>query len=109
MQARVGLDGSAGGADSGTVAGDAGQMALLGPAAVAVHDDGDVARQALEVELLEERGFHLVGWFECLCGFHRLESEWRGQKKINIGARVVQPKERSRMVGDSRSDGSVPA
>ncbi len=38
------FDGGAGGLRAGAVAGDAREMTLFGPAAVAVHDDGDVAR-----------------------------------------------------------------
>ena len=64
MQARAGFDGLAGGAHAGAVPGDAWQMALLRPAPVAIHDDGHVARQTLDLELLEKRGFNLVGWFE---------------------------------------------
>ena len=44
--------------DAGAVAFDARQMALRRPAAVAVHDDGDVRRQLLEVDLARQR---LVG------------------------------------------------
>ena len=40
------LDGGADALDAAAVALDARQAALLGPAAVAVHDDGDVPRQA---------------------------------------------------------------
>ena len=53
------------------MAGDARQMTPLRPAAVAIHDDGDVARQTARIELREQarlfagrrfgefRGFHL--------------------------------------------------
>ena len=43
--------------DPGAVAFDTRQMALRGPAAVAVHDDGDVPRQTVEVDLAGERLF----------------------------------------------------
>ena len=55
-QAGAGFDGCAGGIRAGAVTGDAREMALLGPAAVAVHDDGDVAGEAGEIELFEETG-----------------------------------------------------
>ena len=54
LQTRAGFDGGAGGLGAGAVAGDAREMALFGPAAVAVHDDGDVARQAGEIQFFEE-------------------------------------------------------
>ena len=50
-EARGGFDGVAHGVDAGAMAFDARQVALRGPAAVAVHDDGDVRRQPLEVHL----------------------------------------------------------
>jgi len=62
VQARAGLDGGARGLRAGGVAGDARKMTLLGPAAVAVHDDGDVARQAREVEFFEEAGLFGGDW-----------------------------------------------
>jgi len=42
---------------AGAMAGDAREMALLGPPAVAVHDDSDVTREAREIESFEEPGF----------------------------------------------------
>jgi hypothetical protein len=36
------------------MAGDARQAALTGPAPVSVHDDGDVPREAGEIQLLEQ-------------------------------------------------------
>ena len=52
------LDDVADRVDAGAVPFDARQMALRRPAAVAVHDDGDVRRQLLEVDLARQR---LVG------------------------------------------------
>ena len=57
VEAGASFDGGAGGLRSGAVSGDAGEMALLGPAAVAVHDDGDMAGKAGEIEFLEKAGF----------------------------------------------------
>ena len=54
VEARAGFDGHASGLRAGSVTCDAGKMAFLGPAAVAVHDDGDVAGQPAEVEFFEE-------------------------------------------------------
>jgi len=42
VEARACFDGGARGLRAGAVTGDARKMALLGPTAVAVHDDGDV-------------------------------------------------------------------
>ena len=47
----AGFDGVAHGVDAGAMPLDARQVALRRPSAVAVHDDGDVRRQPLEVEL----------------------------------------------------------
>jgi hypothetical protein len=41
---------------------DARKMALRGPAAVAVHDDGDVGRKALEVDVLDEQPVRIAEW-----------------------------------------------
>ena len=41
--------------DAGAMAFDARQMALRRPAPVAVHDDGDVGRQLLEIDLPRQR------------------------------------------------------
>ena len=57
LQTRGGLDGNTGRFCSGAVSGNARKMTLLSPAAVAVHDDGDVAREAGEIEFLEEARF----------------------------------------------------
>ena len=58
---RRGLDRIAHGLDAGAVAFDARQMAGRGPSAVAVHDDGDVARQPGEIHLAHERLFGRPG------------------------------------------------
>ena len=55
LEARRGLDDLAHRGDAGAVAFDARQVARARPAAVAVHDHGDVPRQPLEIDLLEER------------------------------------------------------
>ena len=45
------------------------QVAALRPAAIAVHDDGEMLRQPLQIELFEKRnflpiaGFQEIGWF----------------------------------------------
>ena len=57
-ETRGGLDRVADRIDPGAMALDARQVTLRGPAAVAVHDDGDVRRQPIEVHLPRER---LVG------------------------------------------------
>jgi hypothetical protein len=68
VEAGAGFDGGAGGLCTGAVSGDAREMTLLRPATVAVHDDGDVAGEAGEVEGLEETGFFGGDWAE---GFER--------------------------------------
>ena len=50
VEAGAGFDDDARGFGAVAVAGDARQVAALGPAAVAVHDDGDVLRQPLPVQ-----------------------------------------------------------
>ncbi len=50
-----GLDGVAHRLDAGAMPFDARQVPLRGPAAVAVHDDGDVRGQPVEVDLARER------------------------------------------------------
>ena len=52
---RRGFDDVAHRVDAGAVAFDARQVALRRPAPVAVHDDGDVRRQLLEVDLARQR------------------------------------------------------
>ena len=56
VQAGSGFDGGARGIGAGAMPSDAREMALLGPAAVAVHDDGDVTRETREIKFLEETG-----------------------------------------------------
>ena len=68
VQAGAGFDGGAGRFGAVAVSGDARQVAALGPAAVAVHDDGDVARKAREVEFFEERGLLHAHGAEALGG-----------------------------------------
>ena len=67
MQARASLDDDARGLHSGAVAGNARQMAALRPAAVAIHDDGEVLRQALGIEFLEKFRFFAVRVLQKFC------------------------------------------
>src|SRR6185312_13045638 len=60
VQAGRGLDRGADRLHPGAVAGDTGQVALMRPAAVAVHGDTDVARQAAAIHLAPELGFRAV-------------------------------------------------
>ena len=60
-EASRGLDGVAHGVDAGAVSFDARQMALRGPAAVAVHDDGDVRGQPIELNLAGQRRVGVSG------------------------------------------------
>jgi len=48
------------GGDPGAMSGDAGEVALAGPATVAVHDDGDVLWEPLGIELPVNCGFFFV-------------------------------------------------
>src|ERR1043165_2894292 len=61
LEAGGGLDDLAHRGDAGAVALDAGEVACAGPAAVAVHDDGDVPRQPLQIDFFEERLFDRAG------------------------------------------------
>ncbi len=61
IQTRAGFDDGPRGFHSGAVPGDAWQMPALRPAAVAIHDDGDMPGQALRIERLRA-GAPLRGW-----------------------------------------------
>jgi len=63
LEARARFDDFAGGFYSGAMAGYAGEMAALGPAAVAVHDDGEMLGQLLEINSVEKFCFFAVGGF----------------------------------------------
>ena len=65
MEARAGFDGHARGLRAGAMSGDAGEMAFLGPAAIAVHDNGDVAREAGKIEFFEQVRFFGGDGTEC--------------------------------------------
>ncbi len=54
MQPGAGLNDGARRLHTGAMAGNARQMAALRPAAVAVHDDGNMARQAARVKLFQQ-------------------------------------------------------
>ena len=58
---RRGLDDVPDRVDAGAMPLDARQVPLAGPAAVAVHDDGDVAWQAIEFDLAGQRLFRPAG------------------------------------------------
>ena len=49
------------GVDAGPVTLDARQVALCSPPPVAIHDDGDVRRQAIEIDLADERLVRMAG------------------------------------------------
>ena len=58
--ARGGFDGGAHGSHTGAMSRDTGQVAAFGPAAVPVHDDGDVVGQPLRLEAGENLGLFAV-------------------------------------------------
>ena len=58
---RRGFDDVADRVDAGAMPFDARQVPLAGPAAVAVHDDGDVPRQPIEFDLARQRLFGPAG------------------------------------------------
>jgi hypothetical protein len=64
MQTRARFDHFARGLHSGAVPGDARQMSPASPAPIAVHDDGDMAGQALEIQSFEQRRFFATGRFQ---------------------------------------------
>ena len=66
LEARAGFDGSAGRLRARAVTGDARKMTLLGPAAIPVHDDGDVAGEASQIELFKEYRLFGTHWAEFL-------------------------------------------
>jgi hypothetical protein len=55
------------------MSGDARKMPPLRPSAVAVHDDGDVARQPIRVENSEQAFFLAANWFERIRYFHAID------------------------------------
>ena len=77
LEAGAGFDDFAGGFYSGAVSGDAREMTALRPAAVAVHDDGEVLGEALEIKFIEKLRFFAVGGFEKFAGFHSVSLEDR--------------------------------
>ena len=89
VQTGAGFDGDAGGTGAIAVTGNPGKMALLSPAAVAVHDDGDMARETGNIEFLEEAGLFGSDGAEGFQlgagvrhdGFRNESSLWR---KVNI-------------------------
>ena len=85
-ETRGGLDGVAHGIDARAMAFHARQVALGGPAAVAVHDDGDVRRQPLEVHLPGKRlvGMARPGSTPAAAQATRSISTSRGRKELII-------------------------
>ena len=61
VQPRAGFDHGARRLHPGAVAGHARQMPPLRPAAIAVHDDGDVLRQPPRVQLLQQARLFAIG------------------------------------------------
>ena len=70
LQAGAGLDDFSRGFYSCAVAGYAGQVTALGPAAVAVHDYGDVLRKALQINFIERGSFLGVRGLQQFSSFH---------------------------------------
>src|SRR3954471_10903057 len=60
MNTGGGFDGTANGRDTGAVSGDTWHVPPLGPASVAVHDDGDVLGELLRIETGVNLGFFPV-------------------------------------------------
>jgi len=50
--------------DAGAMSGHSRQMALLGPAAVAIHDYGDVLREPVAVKFADQPFFFSIPGFE---------------------------------------------
>jgi hypothetical protein len=92
VQTRGGFDGHAGGLRASAVSRDTGKMAFLSPAAVAVHDDRDVARKAGEIEFFEEMRFFGgdgAKSFELRAGVRHGEFPGKSslRRKVNTGIR----------------------
>jgi hypothetical protein len=66
-----GFDGLADRSDAGPMTFDPGQLASAGPAAVAVHDDGDVSGERVRVQLLEQFAFRGPDSGDLVEGLHR--------------------------------------
>ena len=54
-QSGAGLDGATDGVDTGLVTGDARHVSTARPTAIAVHDYGDVRRQAVRIQSLRKQ------------------------------------------------------
>ena len=85
FQARAGFDDFARSFHAGAMPGDARQMAALRPAAIAVHDDGEMLGQTLRVEFFEKFRFSSLAGFRSSTAFTRIRSglsewiNWRGR------------------------------
>jgi hypothetical protein len=73
FEAGAGFDGGAGAFGARAVTGEARQEAALGPAAVAVHDDSDVAWETRDIEFFEEIALFDAQWTEVLRGDRKRE------------------------------------
>ena len=86
MKARAGFNDDASGLHAGAMAGHSRQMTALRPAAVAIHDDGEVLRQALGIEFLEIFRFFAVRVLQKFASFHR---PWLDGAATQSGARGI--------------------
>ena len=68
-------------------------MAALRPAAVAVHDDGEVLGESLEIKFIEKLRFFAVGGFEKFAAFTQFRSGTDSEEKLAYA------------VGASKADG----
>ena len=90
MQTRASFNDDARGFHAGAVSGDARQMAVLRPASVAIHDDGEVLGKAFGVDLFEKRRILTVGRLQELASFHRQWLEdFRGQSSTGDNTRAT--------------------
>src|SRR5665213_399023 len=98
-QARAGFNYPASGLGSRAMAGDTRKMAALRPAAISIHDYGNMLRESVRVQFKEQPLFLEVRRLERFRCFHATipanSMEWteavpRAYGKANIGPRTVQ-------------------
>ncbi len=102
---RTGFDHAASSRDAGAMTGNARQMPPLGPTAIAIHDDGDVARQAPRVELFEQAHLVSLRGLENLGGFHEMN---QGRNPADCAGASLHRKANIAVRGVQRGSGQIP-
>jgi hypothetical protein len=64
---------------------DARQMTTLRPSPIAIHDYGDVLRQPLQIEFIEEQRLLEAGILQKFSGFHKISLKDEREEKLAQG------------------------